>query len=158
MIATFDNEYGKPVINYYGSNEGISLFSTPDTATEANVRASMFPRFGAQGMPFSGITHDSVRSKVIDPDSGADILEPGVPGELCFVGATVFDGYLGEKICACVVPLADGEAPTLEEICAYLSQRGIARFKLPERVEIMAVLPRNPMNKVVRSSLQEAIA
>lgn len=233
MIATFENDYGKPVINYYGSNEGISLFSTPDTASEPEVRASMFPRFGAQGMPFSGITHDSVRSKVIDQDSGADILEPGLPGELCFAGATVFDGYLGdsgedvftadgyfrtgdlveicgeppnyyrivgrckdiinrggmkispseidtllegfpglaeaavcaypddmlgEKICACVVPLPDGEAPSLEEICAYLSQRGIARFKLPERIEIMAALPRNPMNKVVRSSLQDAIA
>ena len=39
----------------------------------------------------------SVRSKVIDPDSGADITQPGTPGELCFAGATVFDGYLGDS-------------------------------------------------------------
>ena len=233
MIATMENDYGKPVINYYGSNEGISLFSTPDSAAQPAVRASMFPRYGVAGMPFDCITQQIVRSKVIDPDSGEDIDEPGQPGELCFGGATVFDGYLnsaddevftadgffrtgdlveicgdppnyyrivgrckdiinrggmkispseidtllegfpglaeaavcaypdnqlGEKICACVVPLPDQDAPTLEALCDYLLQRGIAKFKLPERLEIMSALPRNPMNKIVRASLEEAIS
>jgi acyl-CoA synthetase (AMP-forming)/AMP-acid ligase II len=233
MIATFEGDYGVPVINYYGSNEGISLFSTPETAPGPDVRATMFPRFGAEGMPFAGITHDSVRSKVIDPDSGADIIDPGLPGELCFAGATVFDGYLGdtgeevftadgyfrtgdlveicgepphyyrivgrckdiinrggmkispseidillegmpglqeaavcaypdddlgEKVCACVVPQPGEQPPSLAEVCDYLQRQGIARFKLPERIEVMSALPRNPMNKVVRSALQDAIS
>ena len=233
MIATIEGEYGKPVINYYGSNEGISLFSTPETASEPQVRASMFPRYGVAGMPFNGITHETVRSKVIDSDTSIDITQPGKPGELCFAGATVFDGYLGdsgedvftadgyfrtgdlveicgdppnyyrivgrckdiinrggmkispseidtllegfpglteaavcaypddklgEKICACVVPPAGGEIPTLQAICDYLLQHGIAKFKLPERLEIMAALPRNPMNKVVRSALQDVLS
>lgn len=233
MIATIEGDYGIPVINYYGSNEGISLFSTPETAATPEVRATMFPRFGVAGMPFSGITQETVRSKVIDPDSGEDITSPGTPGELCFAGATVFDGYLGdsgedvftadgffrtgdlveicgepphyyrivgrckdiinrggmkispseidtllegmpelaeaavcaypddhlgEKICACVVPAPGKPAPSLEAICAYLQGHGIARFKLPERVEVMAALPRNPMNKVMRNALQEAVA
>ena len=232
MIATFERDYGKPIINYYGSNEGISLFSTPETAPGPEVRATMFPRYGVSGMPFSGVTHDTVRSKVVDPDSGEDITAAGVPGELCFAGATVFDGYLGdtgeqvftpdgyfrtgdlveicgeppnyyrivgrckdiinrggmkispseidtllegfpglaeaavcaypddklgEKICACVVPLSDQAAPTLEAICNYLMEHGMAKFKLPERIEIMTALPRNPMNKVVRSALQDAL-
>ncbi len=233
MIATVEGKYGKPVINFYGSNEGISLFSTPENAPGPEVRAAMFPRYGVEGMPFSGITQDSVRSRVIDPDSGAEISTPGTPGELCFAGATVFDGYLGdtgddvftedgffrtgdlveicgdppnyyrivgrckdiinrggmkispseidtllegfpglaeaavcaypddklgEKICACVVPLPDQQPPALEAICEYLLDRGIAKFKLPERIEILDALPRNPMNKVVRSALQNAIA
>lgn len=233
MIATVEGVYGKPVINYYGSNEGISLFATPDTAAEPEVRASMFPRFGVPGMPFDDITHDTVRSKIIDADSGEDITTPGIPGELCFAGATVFDGYLGdvgdevftadgffrtgdlveicgeppnyyrivgrckdiinrggmkispseidtllegfdglaeaavcaypdeklgEKICACVVPQPGREAPTLQALCDYLTDRGIAKFKLPERIEIMAALPRNPMNKVMRQALQDAVA
>ena len=233
MIDTLENKYGKPVINYYGSNEGISLFSTPSCAAEPEVRASMFPRYGVQGMPFDCITQKIVRSKVIDPGTGEDITEPGRPGELCFGGATVFDGYLGtagddvfttdgyfrtgdlveicgdppnyyrivgrckdiinrggmkispseidtllegfpglaevavcpypddklgEKICACVVPMAGGEPPTLEALCEFLLQRGIARFKLPERIEVMAALPRNPMNKIVRTTLQDAIS
>ena len=233
MIAIMERDYGKPVINYYGSNEGISLFSTPETAAEPEVRAAMFPRFGVAGMPFEGITQQTVRSKVIDPDTGDDIAEPGRPGELCFGGATVFDGYLdhtgedvftpdgffrtgdlveicgeppnyyrivgrckdiinrggmkispseidtllegfpglaeaavcafpddhlGEKICACVVPAPGAEAPTLAQVCDYLLQRGIAKFKLPERLEVMDALPRNPMNKVVRSALTDSIS
>ena len=233
MIAVMERDYGKPVINYYGSNEGISLFSTPETAAEPEVRAAMFPRFGVAGMPFDGITQQTVRSKVIDPDTGEDIAEPGRPGELCFGGATVFDGYLdhtgedvftpdgffrtgdlveicgepphyyrivgrckdiinrggmkispseidtllegfpglaeaavcafpddhlGEKICACVVPAPGAEAPTLAQVCDYLLQRGIAKFKLPERLEVMDALPRNPMNKVVRSALTDSIS
>jgi acyl-CoA synthetase (AMP-forming)/AMP-acid ligase II len=233
MIATVEGEYGKPVINYYGSNEGISLFSTPEDAAEPEVRASMFPRFGVEGMPFDCVTHQTVRSKVIDPDSGQDITTPGLPGELCFAGATVFDGYLGdtgddvfttdgffrtgdlveicgeppnyyrivgrckdiinrggmkispseidtllegfpglaeaavcaypddnlgEKICACVVPLPGESAPSLAAICDYLLAHGIAKFKLPERIEVMTSLPRNPMNKVMRNVLQETVA
>jgi acyl-CoA synthetase (AMP-forming)/AMP-acid ligase II len=233
MIATVENDYGKPVINYYGSNEGISLFSTPADAAEPQVRATMFPRYGVAGMPFEGITHEMVESKVIDPDSGTDITEPGRPGELCFGGATVFDGYLnssteqvftadgffrtgdlveicgepgnyyrivgrckdiinrggmkispseidtlleaypglaevavcpypdaklGERICACVVPAPGQEPPDLEDLCEFLLQRGIARFKLPERLEVLSALPRNPMNKIVRSSLTDAIS
>jgi acyl-coenzyme A synthetase/AMP-(fatty) acid ligase len=34
----------------------------------------------------------------------------------------------------------------------------MAKFKLPERIEVMTALPRNPMNKVVRSALQDAIS
>ena len=68
------------------------------------------------------------------------------------------DDKLGEKICACVVPQPGREAPTLQALCDYLLERGIARFKLPERIEIMAALPRNPMNKVMRQALQDAVA
>ncbi len=53
---------------------------------------------------------------------------------------------------------ADAEnAPALSDICDFLLDRGIAKFKLPERVEHFDALPRNPMGKVVRSDLQAAI-
>ncbi|MFT5033933.1 MAG: non-ribosomal peptide synthetase component E (peptide arylation enzyme), partial [Bacteroidia bacterium] len=47
--------------------------------------------------------------------------------------------------------------PTLESVCKYLSERGIAKFKLPERLELCEALPRNPLGKVVRSQLEELI-
>ena len=49
MIETFDRDYQKAIVNFYGSNEGISLFSTPETAPGPDVRASMFrkPESGA---------------------------------------------------------------------------------------------------------------
>lgn len=85
MIETFSREYGKEVVNFYGSNEGISLFATPETAPEPEVRAAMFPR------PGPGAT---IATRVADPDSGQEITSAGERGELLISGATVFDGYL----------------------------------------------------------------
>ena len=97
MIRTFGQSYGKEVINFYGSNEGISLYSTPETAAEPEVRATMFPRMGCEGMPWKGITHETVKTRVVKIDTEEEITEAGKAGELLFDGATVFDGYLGRS-------------------------------------------------------------
>ncbi|MFT5576678.1 MAG: acyl-CoA synthetase (AMP-forming)/AMP-acid ligase II [Bermanella sp.] len=68
----------------------------------------------------------------------------------------IADAILGQKICAAVVARPDTK-PTLESVCKYLSERGIAKFKLPERLELCEALPRNPLGKVVRSQLEELI-
>lgn len=86
MIETFSRDYGKEVVNFYGSNEGISLFATPETAPEPQVRAALFPR------PAAGAT---IATRVADPESGLELLREGERGELLISGATVFDGYLG---------------------------------------------------------------
>lgn len=95
MIDVFENQYGKAIVNFYGSNEGISLFSTPESSPDPEVRASMFPRLGCADMPWQGIAHSMVRNRVVRVGTEDEITEPGVPGELLFAGATVFDGYLG---------------------------------------------------------------
>ena len=84
MIEIFSRDFGKEVVNFYGSNEGISLFSTPETAPDPEVRASMFPRPHAEA---------SVATKVADPESGQEVTGSGERGELLITGATVFDGY-----------------------------------------------------------------
>lgn len=95
MIDVFDNQYGKPIVNFYGSNEGISLNTMPENAPEPEVRAGMFPRLGCANMPWTGPTHEMVKNKVVKVGTEEEITEPGVPGELLFAGPTVFDGYLG---------------------------------------------------------------
>jgi acyl-CoA synthetase (AMP-forming)/AMP-acid ligase II len=224
MIATFRDDYGVEIVNFYGSNEGISLFSTPEDAPQPEVRASMFSR------PAPGAL---IETRVVDPESGAEITGEGERGELLISGATVFDGYfshsnedvfsadgyfrtgdlveicgdgnrfyrivgrckdiinrggmkispveldvalehhpslveaavcaypderLGEKICACLVLQADTEPPSLAELQQFLLEKGFAKFKLPERIELMESLPRNPLGKVQRFSLQEAVS
>ncbi|NND81752.1 MAG: acyl--CoA ligase [Gammaproteobacteria bacterium] len=67
------------------------------------------------------------------------------------------DARLGEKMCACVVPTDADQPPALDELTAYLIEQGIASFKLPERLELFDALPRNPMGKVLRFQLQEAV-
>jgi len=224
MVETFSRDYGKEIVNFYGSNEGISLFATPESAPEPDVRAAMFTR------PSDG---DVIETRVEELVSGTTVTQAGASGELLIRGATVFDGYyehnnadvftedgffrtgdlveicgdkddcyrivgrckdiinrggmkispqeldvaleshpalaeaavcaypderLGEKICACVV-VAQGEtAPTLDGLRSHLEQQGFASFKLPERLEVFDQLPRNPLGKVQRFSLEEAVS
>ncbi|WP_246268012.1 (2,3-dihydroxybenzoyl)adenylate synthase [Nonomuraea typhae] len=61
------------------------------------------------------------------------------------------DEVLGERSCACVVPR--GEAPALPELAAFLRERGVAAFKIPDRLEIMTDLPLTPLGKVSKKAL-----
>jgi len=67
------------------------------------------------------------------------------------------DERLGEKICACLVPRPGATPPNLAALQDYLLEQGFARFKLPERIEVFERLPRNPLGKVQRFSLQDTV-
>lgn len=62
------------------------------------------------------------------------------------------DAVLGEKMCACVVPKA-GESLTLEELTGYLMSHEIAKFKLPERLELLDSFPLSTFGKVSKKDL-----
>jgi cyclohexanecarboxylate-CoA ligase len=64
------------------------------------------------------------------------------------------DAVMGEKVCAFVIA-SPGRVPVLEEVRAHLVERGLARFKLPERLEIREMLPRTASGKVQKSPLRE---
>jgi cyclohexanecarboxylate-CoA ligase len=66
------------------------------------------------------------------------------------------DGVMGEKVCAYVIP-SPGSDPTLEAVRAHLLERGLARFKLPERLEVRATLPRTASGKVRKSPLRDEL-
>src|SRR5581483_9855602 len=67
------------------------------------------------------------------------------------------DAVLGERACACIV-LRGGASLTLPELVAFLEQRGIARFKLPERLELLDALPLTSVGKVSKAVLRERVA
>ncbi len=66
------------------------------------------------------------------------------------------DAVMGEKVCAFVIA-SPGQVPMLEVVRAHLAERGLARFKLPERLEIREVLPRTASGKVQKSPLREEL-
>jgi 2,3-dihydroxybenzoate-AMP ligase len=53
------------------------------------------------------------------------------------------DAVLGERMCAFVIPKV-GQAVTLPELAHFLTDAGLARFKLPERVELVSEFPSRP--------------
>ena len=69
------------------------------------------------------------------------------------------DERLGERICAFVV-LRQGEAapPLLEDVAAHLTAAGLARNKLPERLEVVDELPLGPTGKILKRVLRDIIA
>ena len=62
------------------------------------------------------------------------------------------DSRLGERVCAFVVP-RPGTSPALADLAAFLFAGGMAKYKLPERLEIVDALPRTPVGKVHKASL-----
>ena len=56
------------------------------------------------------------------------------------------DSHLGEKIGVALVK--KGAAPTLQELRSFLKQQGIASFKLPDELNIVASLPKTAVGKI----------
>jgi 2,3-dihydroxybenzoate-AMP ligase len=82
------------------------------------------------------------------------IAHPSVNNVAC---VPMPDPVLGERTCAYVIP-ATGQVPDLEEIKAFLTKQGIAKFKFPERLEIVDAFPLSPFGKVSKKDLAEMIA
>jgi acyl-CoA synthetase (AMP-forming)/AMP-acid ligase II len=64
------------------------------------------------------------------------------------------DEERGEMVCACVVPADPADPPTLTEIFQFCKDGGLMTQKIPERLEILEVMPRNPSGKVPKHELR----
>ena len=67
------------------------------------------------------------------------------------------DPVLGERMCAFVIP-KPGRSLTLDELTAFLLQKGLAKFKLPERLELTDDLPLSKFGKVAKNVLTRRLA
>jgi non-ribosomal peptide synthetase component E (peptide arylation enzyme) len=64
----------------------------------------------------------------------------------------------GERVCA-YVELKEGvEAFTKQEVWGFMEAEKVARYKWPDRVEIVTKLPRTPTGKVIKNVLRQEIA
>ncbi len=77
------------------------------------------------------------------------LSHPAVVNVAC---VAVPDERLGERMCACVVLRADAQL-TLDELCSFLLDLGVAKFKLPERLELFDELPLSNVGKVSKKAL-----
>ena len=67
------------------------------------------------------------------------------------------DPVLGERMCAFVIP-KHGRTLTLAELTAFLTEKGLAKFKLPERLELTDDLPLSKFGKVAKNVLTKRLA
>ena len=76
-------------------------------------------------------------------DKVADVAVIGLP-----------DADSGERVCA-VVQLAGGDGVSFDEMIIHLRDQGLMSQKLPEQLEIVESLPRNPSGKVLKHVLRD---
>ncbi|MDT7517395.1 hypothetical protein RAE19_01335 [Rhodoferax sp. TBRC 17660] len=67
------------------------------------------------------------------------------------------DAHMGEKMCAFVI-LRAGQSLELKTLVDFLLTKEIAKFKLPERLEVLADFPVSTFGKVSKKALGEMVA
>lgn len=67
------------------------------------------------------------------------------------------DPRLGERACAYVTLRPNAPALTFEALVSFFEDHCTAKFKYPERLEIIESMPRNPAGKIVKKTLREDI-
>lgn len=229
MVVGWQERHGISVINFFGSNEGIGLLSSPADFPDAAARAQYFPNYAARDRVWASRVADWIQVRLVDLSDESLVTEPGRVGELRIDGPTVFPGYLaesgvdapfddqgylrsgdlfeiagdegqwlryvdrakdiiirggmniapaevegliashpavaevavigdadnvlGERVAA-VVALRRDAGLDLGELAAYLKDQHVAHYKIPERLEIVTALPRNPVGKVLKRDLR----
>ncbi len=66
------------------------------------------------------------------------------------------DEDLGERVALFAVT-KEGQEITLEEVVVHLRTKKIASYKLPEKLQTIGALPRNPVGKILRRVLREQV-
>lgn len=67
------------------------------------------------------------------------------------------DPVYGERVCAFVVPREPGGSIALSTLTAFLEQEGVAKFKWPERIEIVAEFPVTASGKLSKVLLRNGL-
>jgi len=122
------------------------FFNTGDKASvDADGYVSIVGR--AKDMIITGGLNVYPKEIELVIDELAGVAESAVIG--------VADADFGEAVVAVIV--AQGEAPAPAAVIAHCRAR-LANFKVPKRVEIVDMLPRNAMGKVQKNLLRERFA
>jgi salicylate---CoA ligase len=80
-----------------------------------------------------------------------------LPAVAAVAAVAMPDPEIGERVCVYVVP-RPGRSVTLAEITAAMDATGVARYKFPERLELVSELPATKVGKIDKKALRADIA
>lgn len=128
------------------------FFRTGDLARARSVAGSTF--YSIEGRIKDNVNRggekihaDELERLLVTHPRVAEVAVVGMP-----------DPELGERVCAFVVPRGNAPAPTVADLAEFLLRQGVAKFKLPERVEVRSELPVTSVRKISKRYLREEIA
>ncbi|MFC8178764.1 AMP-binding protein [Rhodococcus sp. NPDC057297] len=152
-------------VAYRGPSHMIEYLNRPED-TEELFTPEGFSRSGDLGvMDADGFVRVTGRTKDIVIRGGMNIsvreVEDKLAGHpdvdaLAVVGMP--DERLGEKVCCYIVPRDPDKAPTVDELRTYLTDRGVAVQKTPEKVVVVDALPMTATGKIQKHVLRKRIA
>jgi 2,3-dihydroxybenzoate-AMP ligase len=82
----------------------------------------------------------------------------GHPAVAQVVAVPYPDPVFDERLCAVLILREGHTEPSLPELGAYLKDYGLAKFKWPERIEVVETFPLTASGKLSRQSLREMVA
>ncbi|MET4165784.1 MULTISPECIES: AMP-binding protein [Gordonia] len=152
-------------IAYRGPSHMIEYLNRPDETVELFTPEG-FSRSGDVGvMTDDGFVRVTGRTKDIVIRGGMNISVREVedkladhPDLLALAVVGMPDEKLGEKVCCYVVAKPGHAAPTVDELRDYLTSRGVAIQKTPERVIAIDELPMTATGKIQKHVLRKRIA
>jgi 2,3-dihydroxybenzoate-AMP ligase len=125
---------------YYKSGDLVRLHHTGNVIVEGRIK-DCINRGGEK------ISAEEVENHIVAHSAVANCAYVAMP-----------DPLLGERACAYVIPRL-GEKITLESLNTFLlTERKIARFKLPERLEVVDAFPLTAVGKINKNALRQMIA
>ncbi|MBD0860322.1 AMP-binding protein [Gordonia sp. zg691] len=165
IVDTDGNEVARGTegdIAYRGPSHMIEYLNRPEDTAELFTPEG-FSRSGDLGvMDADGFVRVTGRTKDIVIRGGMNISVREVEDKLAdhpdlsalaVVGMP--DERLGEKVCCYVVPKAGHTAPTVDQLRTYLTDRGVAIQKTPERVIPIDQLPMTATGKIQKHILRK---
>ena len=66
------------------------------------------------------------------------------------------DPKTGERACA-VVAVKEGQTFAFDDMVAYLKEQGLRVQAIPEQLELVDAVPRNPAGKILKHTLRETV-
>lgn len=144
------------VAGYYGDPEANRRSFTPDGFYRTGDLVRLHP---SGNLVVEGRAKDAINrggEKISVDELEAMVLQH--PQVRTAAAVAMPHPLYGEAVCLYVVP-SDGEAdaPDLRELRRFLESRGLARYKFPERLEVVDVLPMVGVGKVNKVALREDI-
>ena len=140
----FKGYYGKADLNQKAFNHG--WFRTGDMAMQEQGQYRLLGKRSIDIIKTGGYRVSALEIEAI-LDAHPGVRECAVLGTPC--------DWLGEAICACIVPLSRHVG--LEEIREWLCME-VASYKLPTKMTLLDELPKTPMGKVDKQGLKRVLS
>ncbi|MFG3701451.1 (2,3-dihydroxybenzoyl)adenylate synthase [Micromonospora sp. NPDC047620] len=136
---------------YYRAPEQNAVSYTPDGWYRTGDLVRITPR---GNLVVCGRVKDVI-NRAGEKISAAEIetLAQDIPDVAEAAAVSVPDAVVGERVCL-VVRLHPGRELTLDRVAAALTERGLATFKVPERLVVLDDLPHTPLGKPDKKALR----